>query len=59
MGRKMGFTEKQVGYMTFHKFDKLYTAYRQVFDLENKLIYNKMTYAEVEKEETLDDVLPF
>ncbi|GEM_PF-2034193 len=55
----MGFTEKQVGHMTFYKFDKLYTAYKQVFDLENKLIYNRMTYAELEKEETLDDVLPF
>lgn len=55
----MGFTEKQIGHMTFYKFDKLYTAYKQIFDLEKKLEYNRMTYEELEKEETLDDVLPF
>lgn len=55
----MGFSENEVGHMTLYKFDKLYSAYKGFFDLENKLIYNKMTYAELEKEETLDDVLPF
>jgi hypothetical protein len=59
MGKKMGFTEKQVGHMTFYKFDKLYQAYKNIFDLENKLKYNRTTYAELEKEETLDDAIPF
>lgn len=54
----MGFTEKEVGHMTFSKFDKLYIAYKKLFDLENSLKYNKMTYAENEKEETLDDIIP-
>jgi hypothetical protein len=59
MGKKMGFTERQVGHMTFCKFDKLYQAYKNIFDLENKLKYNRTTYAELEKEETLDDAIPF
>jgi hypothetical protein len=54
----MGFSEKQVGHMTFYKFDKLYKSYKQVFDLEKILDYNRTTYAESEREETLDDLIP-
>ncbi len=59
MGMKMGFSEKQVGHMTLRKFDLLYKAYKNVFDLENTLKYNRVVYSDLEKEETLDDVLPF
>ena len=55
----MGFTEKEVGHMTMRKFDLLYQSYKNIFDLENTLKYNKATYEDLEKEETLDDVLPF
>lgn len=59
MGKKMGFTEKEVGHMTFYKFDKLYQAYKSIFDTENILKFNKATYTDLEREETLDDVIPF
>jgi hypothetical protein len=55
----MGFTEKQVGHMTFRKFCLLHQVYKNDFDLENTLKYHEATYAEIEKEETLDDALPF
>lgn len=53
----MGFTEKQVGHMTVTKFNKLYQVYKDIFDLENRLKNNNMTYRELEYEPTLDDVL--
>jgi hypothetical protein len=54
----MGFTEKKVGHMSITKFYKLYEVYKNTFDLENILKNKNMTYAELEKEETLDDVIP-
>lgn len=59
MGKKMGFTEKQVSHMSFRKFCLLHRAYKNVFDMEATLKYNKLTYSDLEKEKTLDDVLPF
>ena len=54
----MGFTEKQVGRMSITKFYKIYEAYKNTFDLEIRLKNNNATYAELNKEETLDDVIP-
>ncbi len=45
--------------MTFRKFFMMHQAYKENFDLEMTLKYNKATYTDLEKEETLDDVLPF
>jgi hypothetical protein len=58
MGKRMNFTEKEVGHMTLTKFNKLYQVYKNTFDLENVLKYRKLTYAELDKEETLDDLIP-
>lgn len=55
---KLGFTEKQVGHMTFRKWNLLYQAYKDQFDLELAMKANGKRYADIEKEVTIDDVIP-
>ncbi|WP_162300643.1 hypothetical protein [Anaerosacchariphilus polymeriproducens] len=45
--------------MTLGKFSKLYQAYKDVHDEELTLKLNRTRYCDLEKEVTLDDVLPF
>lgn len=45
--------------MTIGKFLKLYQAYKDNFDYETTLKNNGIRYADLEKEETLDDAMPF
>lgn len=59
MGMKLGFTERQVGHMTYSKFDALYGAYKLNFDIEMKFTAARVGYSDAEKETTLDDAIPF
>lgn len=53
----MGFTEKEIGHMTYSKWNRLYKAYKTNFDYELTLTLNKLRYSDIEKEITLDDVM--
>lgn len=59
MGKKMGYTEMEVGHMTFIKFCSLHQAYKDIFDFEATLTFNRIRHSDLEKETTLDDVIPF
>jgi hypothetical protein len=45
--------------MTFGKWAKLYQAYKDDFDLEFIMKRKGIRYCDLDKEETLDDVIPF
>lgn len=45
--------------MTLSKFNKLYKAYKQTFDLEQALIRSESSYSEIEQKPTIDDAIPF
>lgn len=55
---KLGYTEKQVGRMTIRKWNLLYDAYKESFDMELVMRKRGIRYADVEKETTIDDVIP-
>ena len=55
---KLGFSDKDVGRLTFRKWSQLYKAYKKNFDNELLLVASKTTYAQAEKEITIDDVIP-
>lgn len=55
---KLGFTEKQVEHMTLKKWKLLYKAYKLEFDREMYMTREYKTYDELEKEPTIDDVIP-
>lgn len=55
---KLGFTEKQVGHMTWRKFWKLYKAYQKTFDDELIMKLKSITYSSLNREVTIDDVIP-
>ena len=55
---KLGFSEHDVGRMTFRKWVQLYKSYKKSFDNELLLVASKTTYAQAEKEITIDDVIP-
>jgi hypothetical protein len=55
----MGFSEKEIGRMSFRKWKLLYEAYQLVFDMESTLIRNGRQYADLNREITIDDVIPF
>ncbi len=48
----MGFTEKEVGHMTYAKWHKLYKAYQRNFDLELSMKINGKRYQNLEEIET-------
>lgn len=49
---KLGFTEKEVGHMTYAKWHKLYKAYQRNFDLELSMKINGKQYQDLEEIET-------
>jgi hypothetical protein len=55
---KLGYTEKEIGHMTFKKWRELYKCYKNIFDIELTLKLNKQRYSDIEKELTIDDVIP-
>jgi hypothetical protein len=55
---KLGFTEKQVGHMTWGKFSRLYNAYKRSFDNELTMKIKGIMYSDLDKEITIDDVIP-
>lgn len=55
---KLGFTEKQVGHMTLKKWKLLYKAYKFEFDRELYMTQFYKPYEVVEKEPSIDDVIP-
>lgn len=55
---KLGFSEKQVGHMTMKKWKLLYKAYQLNFDNELYMKFTGRTYASLEKEPDIDDVIP-
>jgi len=55
---KLGYTEKQVGHMTLRKWSLLYKAYKNQFDLELAIKTKGLRYVDLEKEITIDDVIP-
>ena len=56
--KKLGFSEKEIGRMTYRKWALLYQAYKNSFDLELTMKYKRIKYSELEKEITIDDVIP-
>lgn len=55
----MGFTEKQVGRMSFSKFLRLRNAYKNDFDIEIALKKHELKYSDLDKEVDIDDVIPY
>jgi hypothetical protein len=55
---KLGFTEKQVGHMTLKKWSLLYKAYKDNFDMELTMKIKGLRYSDINKEITIDDVIP-
>lgn len=55
---KLGFTEREVGHMTIRKWHKLYKAYKSNFDFEFTMKHKNLRYMDIEKEITIDDVIP-
>ena len=55
----MGFSEKEIGRMSFRKWKLLYEAYQLVFDMESRMVRNGVLYSELDREITIDDVIPF
>ncbi len=55
---KLGFTEKQVGHMTYKKWSLLYEAYKDNFDMELTMKIKGIRYSDINKEITIDDVIP-
>lgn len=56
---KLGFSEDKVGHMTLKKWNMLYRAYKNEYDIESIMQSKGLTYRELEKETTIDDVIPF
>jgi hypothetical protein len=56
---KLGYTEKQVGRMTFGKWSRLYQAYKDFYDMEMSMKNQGVRYCDIDKEEDLDDAIPF
>ena len=46
---KLGLSYREVGRITITLFNKLYSHYKNVFDLEARIHYARTTYADVEK----------
>ncbi len=44
--------------MTLKKWLALYKAYKDHFDLEQKLKIKQLCYADIDREITIDDVIP-
>lgn len=57
--KKLGFTEREVGHMTLKKWHSLYKAYKKNFDLELSMRLKGVKYSDLEREITIDDVIPF
>jgi hypothetical protein len=55
----MGFSEKQVGRMSYDKFLRLRNAYKNDFDIEIALKKNDLKYSDLEKQTDIDDAIPF
>jgi hypothetical protein len=55
---KLGYSEKQIGHMTYGKFYRLYEMYKNIFDLELSLTVNQQPYSSLEPK-GIDDVVPF
>jgi len=53
----MGFSEKQIGRMTYRKFDRLYEMYKNIFDLENQFAVTGRGYSSL-MPKGIDDVIP-
>lgn len=56
--KKLGFTEREVGRMTLGKFVRLYQAYKNDFDMELIMKNKGIRYCDLNKENTIDDVIP-
>ena len=54
---KLGYTEKEIGHMTYGKFFLLHEKYTGLFDLEMLLTANHQTYKSLEPK-GIDDVIP-
>jgi hypothetical protein len=58
--KKLGFKEKEIGWMTLGKFMKLYREYKNDFDQEMLMIAKHIRYCDLESSSsTLDDAVPF
>ena len=57
VGMKLGYTEKQIGHMTYLKFTRLYEAYKNVFDLELYLKRAGKLYKSLGPQ-SIDEVIP-
>lgn len=50
----MGFTENEVGHMTYYKWKKLHEHYKKVYNFEtNKFLFDLEQKDKVEKEENI------
>lgn len=60
MGKKWGFTEREIGHMTWKKWFKLNKAYQGNYDLELKLMLSKTTYSKLlVNPQEQDDIIYF
>lgn len=57
---KLGYTEKEVGHMSYRKWDDLYTAYKNNFDLETQMFHKGVLYKDlITKKEEKEEIVPF
>lgn len=55
---KLGFSTKEVGRLTWGAFSDMYAAYKDTFDIEMMLYKSNTKYSDLNKEITIDDVIP-
>ncbi len=57
---KLGYTEKQIGRMTFGKWTRMYQAYQNVYDMEFLMKKYGVTYARLqEKAQPAEEIIAF
>lgn len=59
MAMKIGYSYKEAGRLTIKQWAESYQAYKDIFDKEMMMINSRTTYAELHREITIDDVIPF
>lgn len=60
MGKRWGFSEREIGHMTWKKWRRLYKSYQTHFDTELSLMCSKTTYSKLQNNhQEQDDIVNF